>query len=216
MINSELIIIAYPGGAGGSFLSTAMRSAVYNNIKVIINPALGHCHEFKTFSIPFVGGDSIESFRAEIASIENLDFSKNQLREGHYRNLVCLQQTALLHQYDTFFIKINFDTGSSNHIKFLTEMLVRKQKLTSRLSNDELDLFRIGCNHSYSSWYWVENKFTKEATINLTLEDIFLGSVVDHFKDKFDNSILEKINNFHIGYKKVNQELHADLIRLLD
>ena len=213
MINGELIIIAYPGGAGGSFLSVAMRSAVYNNIEVIIDPALGHCHKFSAGSTPFVSGNSIESFKAEIASIENLNFSKNQLHQGHYRNLVCLQQQ---HHYNTFFIKINFDPDSSNHIKFLTEILIRKQKLTSRLTKDELDRFRIGCNHSYSSWYWVENKFTKEATINLTLKDIFLGSVVDHLKNKFDNSILEKINNFHIGYKKVNQELHTDLIRLID
>lgn len=214
LVNNHFIIISFHAGSGGSFLSNALRSAIYN-IDFKICEATGNCHSFKAANIPFISGISSESFAAEMYSIDNLIYEHDQIIDCHYRNLLYLHQKSIDLNLNMFFIKIKFNPESQQHIKFLTEMLIRKTYRDKELTKQELNEFRENTHNSCYYWYWIENNNSSKQTIEIDLHDIFVGSIANKLENKFSKNVLDKVELYHQEYKKINNKLHNDLLQLL-
>ncbi len=236
MIQHDCIIICYPGGAGGSFLQGAINSSL-DRSSLIINQNLGHCHANKISTANFVSGDSLASFEQELMSIKTLTLSLSQVLAHHYRNMIALQHQGIEQNVPTWFIKINVDPASDAEVEFASQMLYRK---TTRLENlsqlyhqirheswpptveeylkfdPEGNAFLDTVRHSLKSWYWVENHYTQERTINLSLKDIFLDSdLATKLSPWFEPSFVEKFKKSHEIYIETNRRLHPDLYHLI-
>jgi hypothetical protein len=231
------IIVCYPGGAGGCFISTALRTAIYGT-EFAFDRDHGHCHRGRTPRELYVSGDSIKSFKGELKSIERIDFSSqyNVTVEGHFRNIIALQDRCVQNNVHSLFVKIDVDVNNEAEIEFVTRMLVAKQSLEECLkkgyqeirgptwpatydeyiANDPAGtLFIESGMASVRSWYWVENNFTKTRTVTLTLQDVFIGGAGDKLKSWLTPESTEKFNQLHREYVTVNQQVYSHLYKLL-
>jgi hypothetical protein len=237
MIQDDCIVICYPAGSGGSFLEGAINS-VTKNSNLIISQTLGHCHESKNFVKNFVSGDSLTSFEEELTSIKNSQLTLSTVRANHYRNLIAIQQQGIEKNIPVWFIKINLDFTNDNQVEFASQMLYRK---TTRVENLVMLYDQIRHNswpataeeyikwdpvgkeflntvqHSLKSWYWVENYFTQQHTITLTLNDIFLDINLAHkLSSWFNPGFVEQFQKLHQSYIDINRRLHPDLYALIE
>lgn len=202
-----------------------------------IDPALGHCHAFRSLTANFISGDSIISFNNELSNITSWDFVTGEIYTNHYRNLIALQQHGIAKNVPMWFIKIQVDANNLNEIEFVTQMLFRK---TAGLFDVDLydqirdsswpetveqyliwdphrDKFLDTVRHSLRSWYWVENYFTRDRTVCLTLRDIFLGeSIIEKLSPWFTPEHMTEFVKLHQRYITTNQTLHGDLYKLLE
>jgi hypothetical protein len=136
-----------------------------------------------------------------------------------------------------WFIKIQIDCYNLNEIEFVSQMLFRK---TSGIIDKDLynqirdftwpetveqylvwdphgDRFLDTVRHSLRAWYWVENYFTHDRTICLTLQDVFLGeSIIEKLSPWFSPEQMNKFSKLHQHYISTNQRLHSDLYKLLE
>lgn len=231
------IIVCYPGGAGGCFVATALRTAVYNT-EFLVDLDLGHCHRGRTPRELYVSGDTIKSFKGELASIEQMDFSlpQNVTVEGHYRNIIALQDRCVQNKVDSLFVKIDVDVNNESEVEFVSRMLIAKQTLEECLKKgyNEIrgpkwpltyeeyiaidpagSLYTETCMAGVRSWYWVENNFTKTRTITLTLRDVFIGGAGEKLKGWFTPEEMVKFNALHQEYITVNKQAHSNLYKLL-
>ena len=137
-----------------------------------------------------------------------------------------------------WFIKIHVNYNDPNELEFASQMLYRK---TTRLENlatlynqirdanwpktveqyltwDPMgDKFLETVRHSLQSWYWVENYFTRDRTICLTLRDIFLGDrIIEKLSPWVDPKDMLTFSELHQRYMETNQTLHNDLYKLLE
>jgi hypothetical protein len=235
MIYNDCIVICYPAGSGGSFMQGALRSIV-KNAKFELDSNLGHCHASKYSTANFVSGDSLQSFNAELLCIESRDFDSGEVYANHYRNLIALQQRSIVKNVPMWFIKIHIDCYNSNEIEFVAQMLFRKTIRTFNLDlYDQIrdvdwpetaekylvwdpsgDKFLETVRHSLQSWYWVENYFTQDRTVCLTLRDIFLGdSIMEKISPWFTPEQMNAFSKLHQRYIETNQTLHSDLYSFL-
>lgn len=227
------ITICYPPGAGGSFLESALRHAVLGQAFGV--GVTGNCHnpvltQFKGASY----GDNVEAFERELHYIKNLNkFTVNQFASGHLKNIVALQSV----DYSQWFVIIDFDPSNSNETSFLNQIFMKKFDVVTALSDNYtqaklddwpstyrefaqnpqqyLELFEQSHLHSLQSWYWVENFYTRDRTIRLTIQDIFLGDVAKHFEAWFPKTVTDKLEQAHKIYKDQNQKLYPELLELL-
>lgn len=237
MIQNDCIVICYPSGAGGSFLQGALNSAL-NRSKLIINQDLGHCHASKFSTKNFVSGDSLDSFEKELISIKTLKLSLAEVHAHHYRNLIALQHQGIAQNIPVWFIKINIDSTNDSQIEFASQMLYRK---TTRIENlaqlyDQIrdhswpatveqyiewdptgKEFLDTVRHSLKSWYWVENNFTQERTLCLSLRDIFVDTnLAKKLSLWFEPDFVERFQQLHTTYIETNRRLHGDLYNLIE
>jgi len=214
MTTNHRYVICYPGGAGGSFITTALNS-VRCNTKFIVDRTLGHCHFNSSRIANFFHGDTLRSFQEELLSIESFDFAKNLISFGHCRNIVALKETIstqLGHNEieKTKFIKISVDPNNSKEILFVASMLRKKVNCFPELSFNE---YLIQTTDYIKSWYWIENAYTMSHTITLTLSDIFLNRVSSKLNLSQEES--NRIDQCQVEYLNVQKQLHSDLIQLL-
>ena len=237
MENSS-IIVCYPGGAGGCFLARASKAILYDT-EFGIDPDLGHCHSGRSSRPVFVAGDTINSFKEELIAIESMDFSSvyNRVVEGHFRNIVALQNRCVQNNVHSWFIKIDVDLTNEREIEFATRMLIAKQTLEVCLKDayQEIrspkwpdtykeyieqdpngNLYVESCMSGIRAWYWVETNFTKSRTVTLTLKDLFIGGAGEKLQCWFSPEAIAKFNILHQHYININKQAHESLFKLLD
>jgi hypothetical protein len=237
MIQNDCIVICYPAGSGGSFLEGAIGS-VTKNSNLIISQTLGHCHESKIFVKNFVSGDSLTSFEEELTSIKNLQLALSTVCAYHYRNLIAIQQQGIEKRIPVWFIKINVDSTNDNQVEFASQLLYQKTTrvenlvmLYDQIRHDSWPItveeyvkwdplgkeFLSTVRHSLKSWYWVENYFTQQRTINLSLRDIFVDTNLAHkLSSWFSPEFVEPFQKLHQLYIDVNRRLYPDLYKLIE
>jgi hypothetical protein len=239
MIQDDCIVICYPAGSGGSFLYSAINH-ITKNLSLKISQTLGHCHENKLKFFPknFISGDSLTSFEEELTCIKNLQLSLSEVYSNHYRNLIAIQHRGIEQHIPVWFIKINVDSDNDNQVEFTTQMLYRKTTRVENLSTlydqirhhswpataeeyikwDPLSKeFLKTIYHGLKSWYWVENHFTQQRTINLSLLDIFVDTDLAHkLSPWFEPGFVERFQKLHSSYIDVNRRLHPDLYKLIE
>jgi hypothetical protein len=236
MIQDDCIIICYPAGSGGSFLQASLRSIV-KNAAFNLDPTLGHCHLSKYSTANFISGDSINSFNSELLTIKSREFVTGEIYANHYRNLIVLQHHGIENNVPMWFIKIHVDYNNLNEIEFVAQMLFRKTsgmldvKLYDQIRDFDWpetveqyllwdtqgDKFLETVRHGIQSWYWVENYFTQDRTICLTLRDVFLGeSIIEKLSPWFTPEHMNEFSKLHQRYISTNQTLHSDLYKLLE
>jgi hypothetical protein len=214
MSDCNRYVICYPGGSGGSFVAAAL-SSIKHKKKFNVDQLLGHCHGQSNLISNFFHGDTNRSFQEELTVIQSLNFIKNDILNGHCRNIVALKE-AIITQLGynelekTKFIKVSVDHQNFNEILFVATMLKRKVNCYSELSFDE---YLEQTTNYIKSWYWIENAYTIPYTITFTLSEVFLGKI----SSKLDLSQEEvnKIDQFQDEYLTVQRRLHKDLIELL-
>jgi hypothetical protein len=227
------ITICYPPGAGGSFVESALRHAVLDQSFNI--GQTGNCHnpvltQFKGASY----GDDVKAFERELDYIKNLNkFTVNHFASGHLKNIIALQSI----DYSQWFVIIDFDPGNDNEISFLSQIFMKKFDAISALadnydqakldtwpnsydefvsdSSQYLELFEESHRHTLKSWYWIENFYTKDRTLRLSLQDIFLGDIANVFSAWFPGTVTRRIQQAHQIYKECNHQLYPDLIDLI-
>ena len=214
--NSKLIV-CFPGGTGGNFLSSALQS-VYFNTPFDIDPYLGHCHTSEVAKLPNIfHGPTIDSFQQEIDEIQKADFSSATIYRGHYRNLVAIQQmieTKLGYEPSrtTRFITVTVDHSNENHIFFIAMMLKKKNNCFPDLSFDD---FLEQTRHYVKSWYWVQNSYTQSNTIGLCLQDIFSPGLENKILSILNESQAVGFKQHHRNYLDIQKQIYPDLLALL-
>lgn len=237
MIQNDCIIICYPGGTGGSFLQGALNSAL-NRSNLIINQNLGHCHATKISTKNFVSGDSLNSFEQELISIRTSKLSLAEVHAHHYRNLIALQNQGIAQNIPVWFIKINIDSTNDAQVEFAAQMLYRKTTRVENLTQlyDQIrhhswpatveqyiewdptgKEFLDTVRHSLKSWYWVENYFTQQRTLSLSLRDIFVDTnLAKKLSPWFEPAFVERFQQLHTTYIETNRRLYSDLYNLIE
>ena len=105
------IVICFAGGAGGSFVSSALRSALFDHKLKLSDSGNSHYNNSQTHFNP---SDSIEGIQGELDTIKQLSLTDNDaIINGHYKNLVALQSV----HPQLWFIKITHNTGSEEQCK---------------------------------------------------------------------------------------------------
>jgi hypothetical protein len=239
MIQDDCIVICYPAGSGGSFLHGAINH-ITKNSSLKIDQTLGHCHENKhKFSVEnFISGDSLNSFEEELVCIKNLQLSLSTVHTNHFRNLIAIQNQGIEQNIPVWFIKINVDSNDDNQVEFTTQMLYRKTTREENLSMSYDQIrqdswpataeeyvkwdpvgkeFLKTIYHGLKSWYWVENYFTQQRTINLSLSDIFVDTnLANKLSPWFEPGFVERFQKLHGSYIDVNRQLYPDLYKLIE
>lgn len=214
---TKIYIVCYPGGAGGSFVSSALQSVLFGS-NFCIDPERGHCHNNSHVCLPNIHhGDSIKSFEQELTEIKQLRLSPSSVYSCHYRNLVAIYSMCFDTQgwelaQNMQFIKINVKPRS-DHVTFLTKMLRQKVKSFPDLPLEE---FRDLTQLYIESWYWIENSRTIATTTNLDLTDIFTLGLENKFQHHLTENQLEQFAQYHRDYIAVQHSLYPDLITLLN
>jgi len=215
--NDPLLIVCYPGGSGGSFLSTALHS-VYHDLPFFVDPDLGHCHHSSHARFPNIfHGPTIQSLQQEIDNIQKVDFSCASLYSGHYRNLVAIQQaieTQLGYEFSsiTKFVTISVDHWNKNEIFFIATMLKHKTNCFPGLSFDD---FPEQTSYYIKSWYWVENFYTAINTTSLSLQDIFSPGLENRLSGVLTETQANIFKKHHLDYLDMQEKLYPDLFALI-
>jgi len=227
-------MVCYPAGAGGSFLGSALH-CIFNNAPIIISKT-GHCHLTTAESVPhYVPTSDIVGIKNELTALESikLPIANQSILKGHVRNLIAMQSLC----YDLWFIKITFDQSNPNELEFLHRMLDAKMPMRERLIScydqikpgywpDRLEDFLIlpECYNLFkqqnldtlTNWFWVENQSTKSRTIELSLQDLFLGVPGNKLSQWFDKEVIDKLFDLVKNYQNINKSLYPDTIALLE
>ena len=237
------IVICYPPGAGGSFLASALNSALFQH-KFNTGTA-GDCHDNSVISVPhFVPNDNMQGIRDELSALDSIlwPVGHNFVANGHVRNIVALQSL----NYDLWFIKITFDCMCEKEINFLHTMLAAKVPLSTAIvncyqqikhhtwpdsveeflqSSDCNEAFREQNSYTLKNWFWVENFSTRRRTLELSIQDIFLGAQNNNNRDCFtlgeklnrwfDKNTIDALFNFARDYQTVNKKLYPAAFDLL-
>lgn len=226
------IAVCYPGGAGGSFVASALRHAIFNT-KFIVS-SNGHCHNNQLNQFQhFVPNGTIQSQRNELLLIEQNIKGKqiDNIVHGHIRNLVALQES----NYDFWFIKIVYDATKNLECEILCDLLTTKVNWYTALKDcydqlrgpswpqtfddfkqnpENMKLYHQATLNGYKNWFWVENHHTKIRTIELSLGDIFLGKISTRLCQWFDLSVCKKLDYAQSVYQDINHKVYPKLLQL--
>jgi hypothetical protein len=225
------VVICYPPGAGGSMLGSALHS-VFKSSKFNISNS-GNCHLTGASVVPhYVPTSDMAGFKNEIIAIETLAGRQDSVTTGHIRNIVAMQSV----NYQSWFIKIVFDVNCSNEIEFLHRMLAAKMPIKERLADcyeqikldhwpNSLDEFLITSNceelfreqniYTLKNWFWVESPLTRCRTIELSIQDIFLGTPGEKISCWYDKNTIDLLYPLIKNWQTINQKLYPDTMSLL-
>ena len=239
------IVICFAGGAGGSFVSSALRSALFDHELKLSDSGNSHYNNSKTHFNP---SDSIEGIQGELDIIKQLSLTDNDaIINGHYKNLVALQSV----HPQLWFIKITHNTGSEEQCNLLYQLSHNKggklpcnnvnnfyqeeflrwmpayqkqywpesfEDMANELKNPNSKVSEFVRNNSlYTSktWYWVENVNTRKRTIELDLRDIFLEKISTKLNNWFDKDICDKLDRQQEEYQTLNHSLFPQIKEVL-
>jgi len=228
------LAVCYPPGAGGNFLGSALNFALFGTEFQI--DCDGKCHSNKNMMVPhYVPNYTIQGMQDEIAALQSIVWSASDkfVITGHVHNIV-----AMLDLCPTmWFIKINFDPSNSKEVEFLYRMLTAKVPAKQGLAqcydavrhsawpltlkeflalpNSE-ELYQQQNYHTFENWFWVENKTTKRRTLELDLQDIFLGVPGERLSCWFDKTTVDCLFDLVRQYQLANQKLYPDIFKLLE
>jgi len=227
------VAVCYPPGAGGSMLAAAMNSIV-SNCKFNISDK-GHCHNNNVITLPhYVPSNTLTGFENELGAIKILGQNNQHFNvlKGHVRNLVALQSVYP----DLWFIKIVFDENNLDEIEFLNQMLMFKVSMRERYKTcyaevkldtwpesfeDFLnlhncnDLFQEQNYHTLKNWFWVESYDTRIRTIELTIQDIFLGIPGEKLSCWYNKETIDKLYVLTKQFQDTNNKLYNNTMSLL-
>jgi hypothetical protein len=229
--NNLPVVVCYPPGAGGNMLGSVLNAAVNNRRFSISNT--GDCHQNNVISIPhYVPSSDLQGVKNEVSAIESGQYQNSSVIAGHVRNLVAMQSM----NYDFWFIKIVFDYNNNNEVDFLHQMLTAKVDMQDRLKNcysqvrfnnwpdtfeeflnlpNSNELFRQQNHYTLKNWFWVESQTTRDRTIELSIQDIFLEIPGEKLSRWYDKTIIDKLFVLIQQYQTVNRKLYPDTFKLL-
>jgi len=111
------IVICFAGGAGGNFVNSALRSALFDHKSKLSDS--GNAHYNRQSGVHFNPSDSIEGIQGELDVIKQLSLADNNaIINGHYKNLVALQSV----HPQLWFIKITHNTESEEQCNLLYQL----------------------------------------------------------------------------------------------
>ena len=224
------VVICYPPGAGGNMLSSALNTA-FNNSRFNIS-GNGDCHQNDVTKVPhYVPTGDLQGFKNELVAIESGQYQNSLAIAGHVRNLVAMHCM----DYNFWFIKIVFD-HNNNEVEFLHRMLTAKVNMQERLKNCYLqvkfdnwpstleeflnlpnseELFRQQNYYTLKNWFWVESPTTRARTIELSIQDVFLGVPGEKLSCWYDKTIIDRLFVLVQQYQTVNRKLYPGTFELL-
>ena len=225
------VVVCYPPGAGGSMLGSALHTIF---AKTDFNVSRdGNCHYNNTVNVPhYVPTNDVQGFKNELAVIESIAWQNASVIKGHVRNLVAVQSIC----YDFWFIKITFDCTNVNEVEFLHRMLSAKVSMKERLlpcydqirfddwptTIDEFlklpncnELFRLQNYHTLQNWFWVESQSTRARTLELSIQDIFLGIPGEKLSQWYDKQTIDELYVRVKQWQSINNKLYPDAMALL-
>ena len=225
------VVICYPAGAGGSMLGSALKSVLTGHDFKISNT--GNCHNNTLNTIPnYIPSSDYQGICNELNVLKLVNLDNSLITTGHLRNIVAMHSLC----YKLWFIKITFNPDLDNEIKFLHEMLIKKMTLQDRLktcydqikfehwpptldmlvkdANSE-NLFAEQHYHTLKNWFWVESHSTKTRTIELSLQDIFLGIPSEKLSVWYDDDVVDKLYPLVKSWQTTNNNLYPDTMALL-
>jgi hypothetical protein len=217
-ILNNVIIICYPGGTGGSFLASNLNSTLWDK-EFKVNLSNGNCHQninggwFKNFE----HGPTRQSLDEELRAITANIFVPSGIWPGHFRNLVAIkeriEQCLGFHAaQQATFVKIDADPNNRNHSIFLCHMLRNKANAFPEMNDED---FLRQTNHYIKNWYWVENFYTRNQTIDLDLKDVFSQGLENKFNHLLTEPQCEHFRKNHQYWLDINKHLYPDILRLL-
>jgi hypothetical protein len=225
------VVICYPPGAGGSMLGAALQSVLTgSNFKI---SSTGNCHNNPVVTIPtYIPSSDFQGIFNELNILHRVNLHDSLVISGHLRNIVAMHSLC----YKLWFIKITFDSSRDNEVQFLHEMLMKKMPMQDRLTTcyDQIkfdhwpstldlflkdtrseDLFAEQNYHTLKNWFWVESHSTKTRTIELSLQDIFLGIPSEKLSVWYDDQIVDSLYPLVKSWQTINNNLHPDTVALL-
>jgi hypothetical protein len=225
------VVICYPAGAGGSMLGSALQSVLTGRDFKISNT--GNCHNNAVVSIPnYIPSSDYQGICNELSVLKLVNLHDTLVVQGHLRNLVALHSMY----YNFWFIKITFNPDLDNEVKFLHEMLIKKMPMENRLKkhydqikddrwpstidmflkdNRSEDLFAEQNYHTLRNWFWVESQSTKTRTVELSLQDIFLGIPSEKLSAWYNDDIVDKLYPLVKSWQTINNKLYPKTLALL-
>lgn len=229
------LMICYPPGAGGNFLASALDSLLFSKPWQVDQH--GTCHDNTVIQLPhYVPSDDIAGMQNELSAVALMPRPSNSMyvAAGHLRNIVALQSL----RHDLWFIKIAFDPSNTQHVTFLTDMLMNKVSMSQGWQNcysdvreahwpltlheflarsDSSLLYQQQVRWSLQNWFWVENLHTRSRTLELDITDIFIKIPGDKLSQWFnDIEFLDRLFELTVRYQSLNHQLYPDLIKLLE
>lgn len=226
------VVICYPPGAGGNMLGSVLHSVFESGTFNISDR--GNCHQTGAGLVPhYVPTSDLTGFKNELAAIESMNNRHNLVIAGHVRNLVAMQSI----NYSSWFIKIVFDTSCDNEVEFLHQMLAAKVPLKERLAGcytqiksghwpstlDEFltvgnceQLFQEQNIYTLKNWFWVESPLTHSRTMELSIQDIFLGTPGEKLSCWYDQQTVDQLYSLIQRWQTINQQLYPDIMSLLN
>lgn len=238
------IVICFAPGAGGNFVNSALRSALFDH-KYELSDS-GNAHSVQ--GVPFNPSDSIEGIQGELDVIKQLRLADNNaIINQHYKNLVALQAV----HPQLWFIKITHNTESEeqcNLLYLLSHNKVGKlpwdnlnndyheeflrwipdyqkqywpesyEDMVNEFKDPHSKLHEFNRNNSlYTSktWYWIENVNTLKRTIELDLRDIFLDKISTKLNIWFDQDICDELDRQQEVYQTLNHSLFPQIKEVL-
>jgi hypothetical protein len=232
MITENLpVVICYPPGAGGSMLGSALQSVLTGNDFKI--SGTGNCHSNHLATIPnYIPSSDFQGICNELDALKLVNLHNISVVAGHLRNIVAMHSLC----YELWFIKITFNPNLDNEVKFLHKMLTDKMPMEYRLKTcyDQIkfdhwpatlemfvndagseDLFAEQNYHTLKNWFWVESLSTKSRTMELSLQDIFLGIPSEKLSMWYNNDVVDKLYPLIKSWQIINNELYPDTLALL-
>jgi hypothetical protein len=220
----NIIIVCYPGGAGGSFVAANLHSVLWNT-KFIVNLENGNCHLNYAFKqnpslrkFPNIEhGPTTQSLEQELYFIKQTLWSAGETWSGHFRNIVAMRETIEKHLgYDAanqiIFVKIKVDPNNDHHSIFLSNILRKKANSFPDL-NDE-DFLQQTLYH-IENWYWVESYHTQKQTVDLDLEDVFSKGLEIKFSHLLTDQESENFQKNHQRWLDLQHSLYPEMLELL-
>ena len=147
------IVICFAPGAGGNFVNSALRCALFDH-KLKLSDS-GNAHSNNSHGVDFNPSDSIEGIQGELDIIKQLKLADNNaIINQHYKNLVALQAV----HPQLWFIKITHNTESEEQCNLLYLLSHHKAgKLPCDNFNNHYQERFLPWMPAYQRQYWPES-----------------------------------------------------------
>ena len=181
---------------------------------------------------PYIPSADFQGICNELGVLKLVNLHKGPVIRGHLRNIVAMHSLC----YELWFIKITFNPDIDNEVNFLHQMLIKKMPMEIRLKtcydrvrfddwpstleeflkdSDSEHLFAEQNYHTLKNWFWVESQSTKSRTIELSIQDIFLGIPSEKLSAWYSDELVDKLYPMVKFWQETNHKLYPDIMSLL-